>query len=119
VTKLKNQNHKSYIEVLGHEESFIFVPPTTNWCVAECGREEHRTKKNDLVPNKDWPQDLQGIIDFCSVDESHYIKRADSYTSMEIQWLAAEFTGLSTATPTIDRIEVWRGYLKFIKPRED
>ena len=90
MTKLKNQNHKSYPEVLGQEESFFFVPPTTNWCVAECGREEHRTKKNDLVPNKDWPQDLQGIIDFCSVDESHYIKRADSETSVAIQWLAAE-----------------------------
>jgi hypothetical protein len=41
------------------------------------------------------------------------------HTSVAIQWLAAEFTGLSTATPAINRVEDWHGYLKFIKPRKD
>jgi hypothetical protein len=59
------------------------------------------------------------MIDVCWVDEAHRIKRADSHTSVAIQWLAAEFTGLSTATPAINRVEDWRGYLKFIKSRED
>jgi hypothetical protein len=49
------------------------------------------------------------------LDEAHNIKNPEGSQSLAVQWLDADFAGLSTATPGINRISCWRGYLKFIR----
>jgi len=79
-----------------------------------------RTEKTGKVePDLACPYILATYFEIVWIDEAHEIKRTDGAQSLLIQWLYADFVGLSTATPDPNRIKDYIGYLKFIRPRRE
>jgi hypothetical protein len=70
------------------------------------------------VPDWKCPYLIPHTFDIVWVDEAHEIKRDDGSQSLAIQWLRPHFIGLATATPGVNRIEDWKGYLAIIRPRQ-
>lgn len=83
-------------------------------------RKQHATSKAVWENPGDFrcPHLIPGRFHIVWVDEAHFIKRADSAGSLAVQWLRPFFTGLATATPGVNRIQDFEGYLKHIRPRQ-
>lgn len=62
---------------------------------------------------------LRGCFNLVWVDEAHETKRHDSNQSLALHWPYAEFTGLTTATPGLNRTEGVKDYLKFCQRRRE
>lgn len=105
-------SHQTLMTRHGPSELRAFRRDTKFWSDKQC-------RALDAIPDRQWERDLFQKFDIVWVDEAHVVKRADAYTSIVIQWLDANFTGLSTATPGINRIEDFKGLLKFVKLRNN
>jgi hypothetical protein len=88
-----------------------------SWRLETLGYTLAQAKAPEKIPDFDCPYLLDDKIDTMWLDEATEIKRPDSPTSLALQWVKPKFTGLATATPGLDRLEDYRGYLKFIQPR--
>lgn len=69
------------------------------------------------VPDYDCNLLLKEMFENVIVDEAHSLKRPDGSYSQVIQWLKPRFYLLATATPAMNSIRDWEGYLPFVQPR--
>lgn len=65
------------------------------------------------------PHMLEGRFFMVVIDEAHLIKREKGKWAQTMLWLQPHFYLLATATPAINSIQDWAGYLPFLQPRAE
>ncbi|KAI9651670.1 MAG: hypothetical protein M1831_000545 [Alyxoria varia] len=71
------------------------------------------------TPKHEWPHDLSRMFSLAVLDEGHYVKDPDTQASKTLAWIDADFYVFATASPVINTITDFRGFLKFIRYPEE
>lgn len=76
-----------------------------------------RLEGRDLDYDPECPSMLPKMFEMVVVDEAHMLKQEDGHWQHAALWLDPTFTLLVTATPGINSLDDWKGYLPFVQPR--
>lgn len=74
---------------------------------------------NDPNTDGEWPGDLAGLFSVVVLDEAQLVKNMNAMVGTAIDWSAAPFYLLLTATPIYNSVMDFKGFERFIFPTQD